>query len=146
MVADHKWAVLAVSLLLFIVSLIALTGLETELLPDMDMGMVAVDVVLPPGTPVEETSSIVSEVESVLQYVPGIHTHSSQVGSAADASSSLSVFSALSSNRGRLDIMLKRTAERELSTAEVVARISSALEPLKYAIHTPGLKCEPQTN
>lgn len=128
---DHKWAVLAVSLLLFIVSLIALTGLETELLPDMDMGMVAVDVVLPPGTPVEETSSIVSEVESVLQYVPGIHTHSSQVGSAADASSSLSVFSALSSNRGRLDIMLKRTAERELSTAEVVARISSALEPLR---------------
>ena len=55
-----------------------------------------------------------SEVESVLQYMPGIHTHSSQLGSAADASSSLSVFLTFI-EPGRLDIMLKRTAER-LST------------------------------
>ncbi len=127
---NHKWAVLTVSLLLFIVALISLTGLETEFLPDMDMGMVEISVVLPPGTPVARTSSVASDIESALESIPGIRAYSSHIGG-SDTSNVLWLFSSLPSNRGRIDIMLKPNAERELPAAEIVARISSALEPVR---------------
>lgn len=130
---EHKWAVLTVSVVLLIAALFALSGLETEFLPDMDMGMVEVNVILPPGTPVDRTSSVVADVESVLENIPGIHAYSSRIGG-SDTSAILWLFSSLPSNRGRIDIMLKPNAERELSFMETVARISSAVEPVR-ALH-----------
>ena len=129
---DHKWAVLTVSLVLFIAALVVLNGLDTEFLPDMDMGMVEANVILPPGTPVDRTSSVVADVESVLESIPGIHAYSSHIGG-SDTSSLLWLFSSLPSNRGRIDIMLKPNAERELSALEIVARMSSELEPVRAA-------------
>ena len=72
---------LAVALVLFAAALSLLAGLGSELIPEISQGEFFVDLQLPPGTPVEQTSLRIEEVEAVIRQVPDVERYYTIVGS-----------------------------------------------------------------
>ena len=72
---------LAVALVLFAAALSLLTGLGSELIPEISQGEFFVDLQLPPGTPVEQTSRRIEEVEAVIRQEPDVERYYTIVGS-----------------------------------------------------------------
>ncbi len=72
---------LAVALVLFAAALSLLTGLGSELIPEISQGEFFVDLQLPPGTPVEQTSLRIEEVEAVIRQEPDVERYYTIVGS-----------------------------------------------------------------
>jgi len=72
---------LAVALVLFAAALSLLTGLGSELIPEISQGEFFVDLQLPPGTPVEQTSRRIEEVEAVIRLEPDVERYYTIVGS-----------------------------------------------------------------
>ena len=72
---------LAVALVLFAAALSLLTGLGSELIPEISQGEFFVDLQLPPGTPVEQTSQRIEEVEAVIRQEPDVERYYTIVGS-----------------------------------------------------------------
>ena len=72
---------LAVALVLFAAALSLLAGLGSELIPEISQGEFFVDLQLPPGTPVEQTSRRIEEVEAVIRQEPDVERYYTIVGS-----------------------------------------------------------------
>ncbi len=72
---------LAVALVLFAAALSLLAGLGSELIPEISQGEFFVDLQLPPGTPVEQTSLRIEEVEAVIRQEPDVERYYTIVGS-----------------------------------------------------------------
>ncbi len=72
---------LGVAVVLFAASLSLLTGLGAELIPEISQGEFFVDLQLPPGTPVEQTSLRLEEVEAVIRQEQGVARYYTIVGS-----------------------------------------------------------------
>jgi HAE1 family hydrophobic/amphiphilic exporter-1 len=71
----------AVALTCFGGALWLLAGLGAELIPEISQGEFLVDYELPPGTPLEETSVRLAEVEEVIQPLNGVSSYYTIVGS-----------------------------------------------------------------
>ena len=72
---------LGVALVLFAGALSLLTGLGAELIPEISQGEFFVDLQLPPGTPLEQTSRRVEEVEAIIRQEEGVERYYTIVGS-----------------------------------------------------------------
>jgi len=72
---------LGVALVLFAAALSLLTGLGAELIPEISQGEFFVDLQLPPGTPLEQTSRRVEEVEAIIRQEEGVERYYTIVGS-----------------------------------------------------------------
>ena len=77
----QRLAALAVALVLFAFAVSLLTGLGAELIPVISQGEFFVDVELAPGTPLEETSDRLAQLEGVLQDHPAVRQYYTIVGS-----------------------------------------------------------------
>ena len=77
----QRLAFLAVALVLFAAALSLLAGLGSELIPEISQGEFFVDLQLPPGTPVEQTSLRIEEVEAVIRQEPDVERYYTIVGS-----------------------------------------------------------------
>ncbi len=88
-VKTHKWIeffilrpyisiIFIVLLILGIVFLIP--KLPTGFLPDMDEGSIVLDYTSPPGTSLEETDRLLSEVDKIIETIPEVKTYSRRTG------------------------------------------------------------------
>ena len=77
-------AVLAASALLSLFGLLAASGLGVSLLPEMRQGVLAVEVELPAGTPIERTAERTAALEARLLRSPAIAGVGSSIGAAPD--------------------------------------------------------------
>jgi cobalt-zinc-cadmium resistance protein CzcA len=67
--------------LLFILSIgFVLPKLSTGFLPEMDEGSIVLDFDSPPGTSLEETDRMLSEVDRIIESVPEVKTYSRRTG------------------------------------------------------------------
>ena len=57
-----------------------LPRLETGFLPEMDEGSIILDYWSPPGTSLEETDRILTEVEKIIVTIPEVETYSRRIG------------------------------------------------------------------
>lgn len=71
----------AVAVLCFGGALWMLAGLGAELIPEISQGEFLLDYQLPPGTPLEETSLRLAEVEELIQPLNGVSSYYTIVGS-----------------------------------------------------------------
>jgi cobalt-zinc-cadmium resistance protein CzcA len=100
-----------VLVLMLIVSIIVLMPkLETGFLPEMDEGSIVLDYNSPPGTSLEETNRMLTEVDKIIETIPEVSTYSRRTGTQMG-------FFITESNSGDYLIELKK--ERERSTDEV---------------------------
>lgn len=107
-----------VSILILAIVLI-IPKLETGFLPVMDEGSIVLDYNSPPGTSLEETDIMLSEVDKILETIPEVDTYSRRTGTQMG-------FFITEPNRGDYLIELKK--KRKLSTDEVSDIIRKKVE------------------
>jgi len=78
---QQRLAFLLIAVVLFGGALSLLTGLGAELIPEISQGEFFVDLQLPPGTPVEQTSRRLEEAEAIIRQEQGVERYYTIVGS-----------------------------------------------------------------
>ena len=105
----------AISLLFILCLLMSiifiLPRLETGFLPEMDEGSIVLDYKSPPGTSLEETDRILTEVEKIIVTIPEVATYSRRTGAQMG-------FFITEPNDG--DFLIQLKDDRERSTVEVI--------------------------
>lgn len=88
-IKTHKWIEFFILRpyisIMFIVLLIlgiifVIPKLPTGFLPDMDEGSIVLDYTSPPGTSLEETDRLLSEVDKIIETIPEVKTYSRRIG------------------------------------------------------------------
>jgi CzcA family heavy metal efflux pump len=102
-----------------------LPHLETGFLPEMDEGSIVLDYSSPPGTSLEETDRILSEVEKIIRKVDEVETYSRRTGTQMG-------FFITEPNRGDYLIQLKKKRERK--TEDVISEIRKKIEATQPAL------------
>ncbi len=65
---------------LITVILVLVPRLETGFLPEMDEGSIVLDYKTPPGTSLEETDRLLTQIDNILESVPEVKTYSRRTG------------------------------------------------------------------
>ena len=65
---------------LIITIAVLIPRLETGFLPEMDEGSIVLDYKTPPGTSLEETDRLLSQIDNILETVPEVKTYSRRTG------------------------------------------------------------------
>lgn len=123
----HRKKTIAVTLGIFVLSLIVLAGQGMTLMPSSDEGIVSVSIELPPGSKLETTDKITREIEGILENNEDVKTIFANVGSGGMAGS----LGALSGNNASLTVTLKD--DRKKTTDEVSNDIRSSLKNITGA-------------
>ena len=113
-------------ILFLIISIIyVLPRLETGFLPEMDEGSIVLDYKAPPGTSLEETDRILTEVEKIIVKVPEVATYSRRTGAQMG-------FFITEPNDG--DYLIQLKDKRTRSTDEVIDDIRKRIEATQSAL------------
>ena len=99
--------------------------LESGFLPEMDEGSIVLDYNSPPGTSLQETDRMLTEVEKLLAKVPEVETYSRRTGTQMG-------FFITEPNRGDYLIQLKKS--RTKTTEEVIDDIRKQVESTQPAL------------
>lgn len=88
-VKTHKWieffilrpyiSIIFIALLILGIVFV-IPKLPTGFLPDMDEGSIVLDYTSPPGTSLEETDRLLSEVDKIIETIPEVKTYSRRTG------------------------------------------------------------------
>ena len=113
-------------ILLLIISIIyILPRLETGFLPEMDEGSIVLDYKAPPGTSLEETNRMLTEVEKIIVKIPEVATYSRRTGAQMG-------FFITEPNDG--DYLIHLQDKRTRSTDEVIDDIRKRIEAAQPAL------------
>src|SRR4030042_5071093 len=93
--------------------------METGFLPEMDEGSIILDYWSPPGTSLEETERILTEVEKIIVTIPEVGTYSRRIGTELG-------FFVTEPNTG--DYLIQLRNNRDRSTEEVIDAIRTRIE------------------
>jgi multidrug efflux pump subunit AcrB len=105
---------------LIAVSYICYRSLGTDLLPFMDEGGFVLDYLTPPGSSLEETDRIVSNLERIVRSVPEVESTSRRTGM------QLGLATVTEANNG--DIFAKLKAKRERGIDEIMNEVRSKVK------------------
>ena len=129
----RRTAVLCVSFILVLFSIVIVPFLGTEFIPAMDYDWLILSVKMPVGTSIEETSRVVVLVEKIIMSEPGVETVSSQVGTQADVNPQdlASSFSTTDANEGLLWVKLLNRPHRKLTNMNILENIRKKIPKFK---------------
>jgi CzcA family heavy metal efflux pump len=102
-----------------------LPRLETGFLPEMDEGSIVLDYKSPPGTSLDETNRILTEVEKIIVSIPEVETYSRRTGAEMG-------FFMTEPNDG--DYLIHLRQDRSRTTEEVIDDIRKRVEATQPAL------------
>ncbi|RYD06154.1 hypothetical protein N752_04505 [Desulforamulus aquiferis] len=121
---------IGITVVLLVLSLVALPFIGTEFIPSMDQGEISVRLELPTGTKVEETSKVAAELESLAHHnLKEIERIFTTVGSGGQ----LSFLGVGSGHIASIQIKLKPLDQRDISTAEAAEKLRLAMSDIPGA-------------
>ncbi|MGH9393151.1 MAG: efflux RND transporter permease subunit, partial [Terriglobales bacterium] len=123
--ARPAWLAL-MSLLVIAASWFCYKALGSDLLPEMDEGGFILDYVMPPGSSLTETNSVLTGVERILRAVPEVESTSRRTGL------QLGLAAVTEANTGDISVLLKQDRARGIDEviAQLRAQISKAYPQL----------------
>jgi hydrophobic/amphiphilic exporter-1 (mainly G- bacteria), HAE1 family len=121
---SHRAIVLALTLLLFGLSMAALPRIGREFLPSVDEGIFTIDLRLPEGTRLAETSARTERLEEELLAVPEVERVTAQVGTGSGFAGVRTALRGGAYNTAQLIVTLRPGTE---STLAVMGRTREAL-------------------
>jgi len=123
--ARPLWLVL-MSLALVAASYFCYKALGSDLLPEMDEGGFILDYVMPPGSSLTETNTVLEGVERILRSVPEVESTSRRTGL------QLGLAAVTEANTGDISVLLKQDRDRGIDEviADVRAQVSKAYPQL----------------
>ena len=98
---------------------VVIPKLETGFLPEMDEGSIVLDYKTPPGTSLEETDRLLSQIDKILESIPAVKTYSRRTGTQMG-------FFITEPNDG--DYLIELYKDRLISTEEVANEIRQRVE------------------
>jgi multidrug efflux pump subunit AcrB len=122
---EKPWMSLIFVAGLIVSIVLVLPHLETGFLPEMDEGSIILDYESPPGTSLEETDRILSEVDKIIIATPEVQAYSRRTGTELG-------FFITEPNTGDYLIQLKK--ERDKTTEEVIDDIRKRIEASQPAL------------
>jgi len=116
---ERPW-VSGVFVFLMVMSIIyIMPKLPTGFLPEMDEGSIVLDYTSPPGTSLEETDRILSDVDRIIETIPEVKTYSRRTGTEMG-------FFITEPYSG--DYLIELNSDRKRSTEEVAEEIRAKVE------------------
>jgi len=128
----RPWVVVGVTAVLFVIGLGLLRGLGSELMPEMEDGLIIAGVRLPTGTPVAVTDQVLQKIEEVVRKDPAVDHVSRLSGGWVWGLVTYEV-----AERGQVDIQLVPRSRRKMDTPGYVAKFEQAI---KEAVKVPGAR------
>jgi hydrophobic/amphiphilic exporter-1 (mainly G- bacteria), HAE1 family len=126
-----RWLVTAVFVLLMLVALYLFRQAGSEFLPKVDDGRVLIKVILPTGTSVARTDSLLARLESVVKDDPHVARYFTLSGGKVWGLVTYEI-----SNEGQIDVELKPKNQRPLSTTQFI----EGIKPQVMKFMQPGAK------
>src|SRR6185369_9434985 len=117
------------AIVLILISYACYHYIDNELLPAFDEGGFVLDYVMPPGSSLQETNRVLSQVEQVLHATPEVESTSRRTGL------QLGLAAVTEPNTG--DFAVKLKSKRSRSVEDVVSEVRA-----KLATSEPGLDVE----
>jgi HAE1 family hydrophobic/amphiphilic exporter-1 len=137
-VLQRRGRFLLATLIIFVLSIVGVRFVGTELIPEVSQGEFFVDVLLPIGTPVEETDEVLETMSRMTQDVFGVASVYSVSGTAAQMG-----FSATEEreNMGQLHVRLDEgmMGDAEQHIMELLRLIFIAVPGIEYKFSRPTL-------
>ncbi|MDF2949215.1 MAG: cation/multidrug efflux pump, partial [Sedimentibacter sp.] len=109
----HRFVTIAISIGMFVLSIIAVASVGAEFFPATDEGMINVTVSLPAGSEVEHVDNVLKEVQTSIQEIPEVVSIFTQAGSSGMMSLNGG------SNSGSLTVILSDLNERDRGVKEI---------------------------
>ncbi len=121
-----KWkgTVVAVSMIIFVVSLVLVKKLRQEFVPSQDQDILIVQAQTPPGSSLETTDSISREMEAAMAGIPEISGFVISVGAGGPNSQVNQIF---------IPVSLTPKNERDKTHIEVMNSLREKFKPIKGA-------------
>lgn len=126
-----RWLVVSVFVLLLAGSVYSFRFIGSEFLPKVDDGRVMIKTILPTGTAVARTDSLLARLESVVKGDPYVEKYFTLSGGKVWGLVTYEI-----ANEGEIDIELVPKSKRPFSTAEYVEKI----KPQVMKFMQPGAK------
>lgn len=120
----HRFLTVLVVAIIFVLSLIPMSSLGREFLPQTDEGLVTISVSLPAGAELKDTEAILTQIESELEDIPEIEMVFSTAGSGSAISMSLS---GRQTNVGTVNCILTDIENRQRTAQEVADEIRNRI-------------------
>jgi HAE1 family hydrophobic/amphiphilic exporter-1 len=109
----HRFVTIAISIGMFVLSIVGVASVGAEFFPATDEGMINVTVSLPAGSEVEHVDSVLKEVQTSIQEIPEVVSIFTQAGSSGMMSLNGG------SNSGSLTVILSDLNERDRGVKEI---------------------------
>lgn len=122
----HRLITVALSIAMFVVSVLMVVSVGAEFFPATDEGMINVTVNMPAGSEVEDVDNVLKEVQSSIQEIPEVVS----IFTSAGSSGVMSIGGG--SNTGSMSVILSDLADRDRSAKELSDEIR------KIAKDVPG--------
>ncbi len=122
---DKGWLVLIVTLLLFVASIVGVSKIGGEFMPEGDDGMGQITFKLPVGTNLEETNRLISAIEKKCMSVPEMEGVAAMIGRLGNQGSGSNDV-----NEAQIFFRLKPFEERKRSTKQVVDELRASIPDL----------------
>ncbi len=135
---SHKGTVLSVALVLFLVSVLLISQLGIELIPQLSQGEFRIEFRLPPGAPLNQTDQIMTAIQNSAKEISNIQTTFSVAGTGNrfDANPEQG-----GENWGELSVAMIPDSKR-VHEEETMARLRTDIEGLpgvQYKFYRPTL-------
>jgi HAE1 family hydrophobic/amphiphilic exporter-1 len=111
-----------------VLALVAAVFLGREYIPEMDEGLVQVDVRLPDGAESEETEAILAKIVDRVEGMGEVQSLFTRVGSGGNQG-----MIAASGNRGQISAILSTLQDREVAIQDIEAQIRQAVQDIPGA-------------
>ncbi len=118
---NHRLRAMLIAVGLFVIGLVTIPIVGIDFMPQEDDGFFGVEIELPPGSPLESTSRLTSEVERYVVTRPWVELVFGMGGEAARMSEDAVPNTAI------LFVRLRDKSERQVSTAEAMNVVRSRL-------------------
>ncbi len=124
----HRKTTIIVSLLIFILGMLSLSGVATEFIPAMDEGAISIGISTPQGAKIEKVDNVAGAVEEKLAEIEEIDIIYTNIGGG-----DILMGGGIDSDGGTISVKLVKLKDRDKSTAEVAEEIRTAVRDIPGA-------------
>jgi len=128
----HEKTVVLITGAALVISFALIPLIGVEFIPQMDEGLLSINIEMPQGTRLERTEEVVEEVKSIIEKQPEVETIFVTVGSQLGQSSAF-MSGEGQSEYAHLDVQLVDKGKRERSTNDVVEALRKEIQRIPGA-------------
>ena len=131
---DHRALMVAIGAVLFISAMVAVFFVGTEFMPEMDESSLVMDILLPPGTSLDESSRVANRISEEVSKLPGVVRVVNRTGRAEGAEHAEPV------NLTEANVILVPKEERNLSIREIqenIRRLVADIPGVAVSLNSP---------